>query len=107
MDTYSIYLHILVEHSLAVGSMVHFVIYCQPERNPLMELVKQDIPYLFTYREEIPIWQAILAKYICVTITFVWNYLDVFIVTISIGLSTLFQLFNEELEQAKGKVSQH
>lgn len=84
--------------------MIHFVINCQTDKDAMVELVKQDIPYLFTYKEKIPIWQAIAAKYVCVTVTFVWNFLDIFIMTISVGLSTSFQLYNEELEQAKGKV---
>lgn len=36
---------------------------------------------------------------------FVWNYLDVFIMMISIGLSSHFELLNTELERRKREVN--
>lgn len=50
--------------------MIHFVINCQADKDPMVELVKQDIPYLFTYRDEIPIWQALAAKFVGVTVVY-------------------------------------
>lgn len=39
-----------------------------------------------------------------ITATFVWNYLDIFITMMSMGLSTLFKQLNNELEQTKNEV---
>lgn len=45
-------------------------------------------------------WIALLMCFINENATFIWNYTDVFIMIMSIGLSTHFKLLNIELEQA-------
>ncbi|XP_055326858.1 gustatory receptor for sugar taste 64f-like [Sitodiplosis mosellana] len=59
-----------------------------------------EVPHLFFHTEKkYLIWEAICFKFLSVITTFVWNFLDVFIMVISIGLSTQFRLFNFELRQ--------
>lgn len=95
---------ISVEHILHNASQVHYVLTCEKSKNPLLEHVNYDVPHLFTGAEEISIVQAIFAKSISISVTFVWSYLDIFIMTIGIALTSQFKLFNDELNRAKGEV---
>lgn len=83
---------------------MHYVLTCEKSKNPLLEHVNYDVPHLFTGAEEISIVQAIFAKSISISVTFVWSYLDIFIMTIGIALTSQFKLFNDELNRAKGEV---
>lgn len=83
-----------VGHFLYVGSLFHII---TSERDPLTAVVKFSVPYMFTSAEFVPIWGAFLVEIISITTTFVWNYSDAFILLISIGLTTQFQSFNDEL----------
>lgn len=89
---------ILVGHFLYVGSLFHIM---TSEGDPLTQIVKFSVPYMFTSASVVPIWGAVLIEYISITTTFVWNYSDVFILLISIGLSTQFELFNDELMETQ------
>lgn len=95
---------ISVEHILYNASQVHYVLTCEKSKNPLLEHVNFDVPHLFTDAEGISIAQVIFAKSISISVTFVWSYLDIFIMTIGIALTSQFELFNDELNQAKGEV---
>lgn len=88
-----------VEYSLSVGSGFHFILTCTTGKDPITEITKRKVPYLFTNYDIIPIY-ALPINLISITTTFVWNFLDVFIMVISLGLSTEFQLFNTELKEA-------
>lgn len=93
-----------VEHSLSDGSVLHFVMKCDPGKDPFTELVKSNVPYLITSDDRISVWLAFLINLINVFATFVWNFLDIFIMIVSIGLSTHFKYLNNELEQTKFEV---
>lgn len=97
--------HISVEHTLCVVSHVHYILTCQRGKDPILEHINRYIPFLYTNADRIPIPEAILVKSISIIVTFVWNYLDVFIMTIGIALSFQFKLYNDDLERAKGGVS--
>lgn len=62
------------------------------------------------YVNELYVWPTRVAYYFFVMIrgTFIWSYVDVFIMMISIGLVNLFKQLNNEfkrnIEQAKFKV---
>lgn len=71
--------------------------------DPYKELLIVQSP-LGNFTEPIPIWIVACAKCINISATFIWNYTDVFITTISLGLSTQFQIFNAEVDRAKDKV---
>lgn len=83
---------------------MHFVLVCETNKDPMTELVRVQGPHMFTLTEYTSVWKVFCAKFINITSTFVWNYLDTFIMTISIALSTQFELFNNELIQAKHEV---
>lgn len=93
---------IAVEHSLSVGSTFHFIITRFDDKDPVTEVIKRKVPYLFESSDNIPVWEAIFIDLISITATVMWNYVDVFIMSISLGLSTQFKLFNAELKEAQG-----
>lgn len=74
---------------------------CQRERETIIGLVESNVPYI----DHIPIWAAFFINFINISATFVWNFMDIFIIVISIGLSTNFELINKELESANIDVS--
>lgn len=83
--------------------MLHFVTTVDSEQDPLTFIVENSVPYTFstTQTQSISIWMAIPINFISITSTFVWNYLDALILIISIGLSTLFELFNDQLMETQ------
>lgn len=75
-----------------------------PDKNPFEELFKTQLPYVFTYTK-FTWWKAIIAKWFNIILTFVWSYTDLFVILLSIGLSTLYEQINCDLEHCRGKVS--
>lgn len=57
-----------------------------------------------TSSDRIPIWVAMIIYFMNLCATFVWSYMDVFIMMISVGIATLFKLLNNELKQAQFEV---
>lgn len=101
----NVFFIVSVEHLIADGSVLHFVLKCHKEQDPMTELAKHNVPHLITYAEHVPLWLAICINFINISSTFVWNFLDIFIMIISKGLSTHFKLLNHELQQASFEVA--
>lgn len=74
-----------------------------PQKDPLQELFLVQIPLIFTLTE-LTWWNAILSKWFNIVVTFVWNFMDLFIIVISIGLISQLRQINVDLQLAKGKV---
>jgi hypothetical protein len=51
------------------------------------------------------LFRVFFAEYMNITFTFVWSFLDLFIILISIAIAAKFQKINERLEFFKGRVS--
>lgn len=49
---------------------------------------------------------VIWAEYMNISFTFTWNFIDLFIIIISIGIASKFKKINTRLEFVKGRVSQ-
>lgn len=83
--------------------MFHFITTTDSEQDPLTFIMENSVPYTIssTQTQSVSIWLAVPINFISITTTFVWNYLDAFILIISIGLSTLFQLFNDKLMETQ------
>lgn len=92
---------VLVEHSLSVGSTYHFTITCFDDKDPVTEVIRRKVPYILNSDDKIPFWLAIFIDMISITATVIWNYVDVFIMLVSIGLSAQFKMFNTELKEAR------
>jgi len=50
-------------------------------------------------------FMAVFTSVVSIISTFYWSYADIFVMVISIALSSRFRLLNVHLKQAKGKVS--
>lgn len=50
-------------------------------------------------------FMAVFTSVVSIISTFYWSFADVFVMLISIALSSRFRLLNFHLKQAKGKVS--
>lgn len=75
-----------VEYCLFVGVSIKFNIYLPLEINSFLG------------------YKAILIYYLSVKAAFVWNFIDIFIMIIGIGLTIHFKVLNHELELAKHEV---
>lgn len=70
------------------------------EKYTVTEFLWSLVPNLVPQSDALPMWIALLMCFINENATFIWNYLDIFIMIIGLGLSTHFKLLNIELEQA-------
>lgn len=91
---------IVVEHLLCIAATVHSIAIYHSDKDVLTELVRSLVPHLVPQSEPLPIFVALLICYINESATFVWNFLDIFIMIVGIGLATHFQLFNYQLKHA-------
>lgn len=64
-------------------------------------IASNELFYVFAYSH----WLAWLAKFLNILSTFIWNYMDVFVMIVSIGLSSKFRQLNDNLLKFKGMVS--
>lgn len=93
----------LAEHILNAISIAYFAKVCLHKDDLLREIFQVQISHflmVFPYSW----WSAIIGKFVNVVATFCWNYMDLFIMMISVGLSTRFKQINEDLQRNKGKV---
>lgn len=90
---------IAVEHLLSIGAVSKTIIIYHSDKDFVTELISNLVPHLVPENELLPS-SALLICVIVESATFVWNFLDIFIMIISVGLSTHFELFNHELEEA-------
>lgn len=97
------YKFILVEHILSMYSFLYYSMNCLEQNDPLNELLKTTLPELFSL-VEYSTWLAILGKFLNVSSTFAWNYMDLFVMLISLGLSSRFKQINDDLQRVKGAV---
>lgn len=91
---------IAVEHLLCIGATVHSTVIYHSDKDIFTELIRSLVPHLVPQNEPLPIFLAAVICYINESATFVWNFLDIFIMVVGFGLSTHFKLLNDELEKA-------
>lgn len=70
---------------------------------PIRTLFEAQISQLFAVTSFSP-WKAFIGKVINVIATFLWTYMDLFVILISLGLSSRFNQLNADLDQIKEKV---
>lgn len=49
-------------------------------------------------------WSVLWAEYMNVSMTFQWNFVDLFIMILSLSIATKFKMLNERLSYFKGRV---
>lgn len=80
------------------------VVELEKDEDPYTEVIDIQAPLWEHNNDPYPLWAMICAKCINIIATFTFNYMYVFDTIISIGLSTLFKLFNAEIIRAKSEV---
>lgn len=95
-----------VEHILNIVSIVHTANQCvthRPNADPIKDFFMTQLSPLFAYTSYAS-WKAFFGKVLNVISTFLWSFTDVFLILMSIGLTTLFKQLNKDLMKFKGKV---
>lgn len=78
----------------------HFITSSHPEKDPIIALINKNQPGIFASDDYLPLPVACFIKLISMYAVFTWNYLDAFIMVLSVGLSANFKLINDKLERA-------
>jgi len=93
----------LSEHLLSIISVLHFANYCPARKDPIESYLFSASSQIFFVADYSPLL-AILGKIQNVLLTFGWSYMDIFVMIIGIGLSTLFERVCKEMERNLEKV---
>ena len=94
---------IAVEHLLNIISLVYNTSKCNTQKEPIEIFFLAHLQHIF-YFTRYSLSKAFLAKYINCIATFVWTYMDLFVIIVSAGLTYRFNQINDSLMQIKGKV---
>lgn len=94
----------LFEHLLSLANNVNTATMCKFTNDPMEAYFKQAFPQFYAFFN-VNYLNGIFLQILNLFCTFMWNYLDNFIVLISLGLITQFRHFNSYLHSCKGKVS--
>ncbi|XP_058975798.1 gustatory receptor 5a for trehalose [Musca domestica] len=92
----------LTEHLLSTISAIHFANYCPATSDPIESFFRNVVDQVFLVFNYSP-WLAWLGKIENILLTFGWTYMDVFVLIIGIGLSSMFKRIKRQMEQHKGQ----
>lgn len=93
-----------VEHMLSIISDIYYSHLCDPnQEDPIKNYFSSELKPLFMYLEFRP-EIAIFGKFVNICTTFLWSYMDLFVMLIGVGLSSRFRQINECLMSHKGEV---
>ncbi|XP_036337263.1 gustatory receptor 5a for trehalose-like [Rhagoletis pomonella] len=93
----------LTEHLLSTISAIHFANYCPSRNDPIESYFMSVVSQIFFVLDYSP-WLAWVGKILNVLMTFGWSYMDVFLMIIGIGLSSLFGQVQSSLHRVRGQV---
>uniref|UniRef100_A0A1I8QER6 Gustatory receptor n=1 Tax=Stomoxys calcitrans TaxID=35570 RepID=A0A1I8QER6_STOCA len=92
----------LTEHLLSTISAIHFANYCPATKDPIESYFLNVVSQIFFIFDYSP-WLAWLGKIQNVLMTFGWTYMDVFVLIIGIGLSSMLKRVGHHLESYVGQ----
>lgn len=102
-STHFISCFFIVEHILNMISIWYYSANCLNQSEPAKELLKANLSQLFQF-VEFSYWSAFIGKIVNISATFAWNYMDLFVMVISLGFSSRFKQINDDLHRIKGEV---
>lgn len=76
---------------------------CRSIEDPMKRLIVAQLPHVFLCTNY-NTFKALVAKSINILATFVWSYTDLFLMIISVGISSCFKQINDSLMLHKEKV---
>lgn len=86
-----------------IVSIVYYSKKCLNQNEPVEEFFKANLSQLFNFVPYSP-WIAFVGQLVNVAATFAWNYMDLFVMMISLGLTSRFRQINDDLQRIKGEV---
>ncbi|XP_073836402.1 gustatory receptor for sugar taste 64f-like isoform X1 [Musca autumnalis] len=92
----------LAEHLLSVTQAIYYAARCGTTSDPVKNfllITNEHLFYIFPYSYLLG-W---FGRLLIIISTFIWNYMAVFVMLISIGLTCLFKQINDNLEKFKNK----
>ncbi|XP_055373552.1 uncharacterized protein LOC129606930 [Condylostylus longicornis] len=92
----------MTEHILNMISLVHYANYCPNANDPIESFFRSQLSHIFHFFEYDPAL-AIYGKILNIFLTFGWNFMDAFIMIISVGLKARFKQINDNLERYRGQ----
>lgn len=84
-------------------SAINYSAFCNETNDPIQNfflLTNDEIFYVLDYSPTLAMWGKLQNFYS----TFIWNYMDIFVMVISIGLASKFRQLNDNLLTFKGMV---
>ncbi|XP_043500327.1 gustatory receptor for sugar taste 64f-like [Polistes fuscatus] len=95
----------LIEHTLSILKGFSYASNCAKYRGDsdiVAEYFESQFPQVFT-RKTYSLWKAILVDTVNILSTFSWNFVDLFLILVSMALADQFQQLNSRLNSIKGK----
>ncbi|XP_058448772.1 gustatory receptor for sugar taste 64e-like [Malaya genurostris] len=92
----------LMEHLISIISAVYYSPNCPEIPDPLDKFMKTNFIFIFHFFKYSKL-RGFFVKLINVISTFVWSYVDLFVIVVSIGLSHCYKRINEFLMEHKRK----
>ncbi|KAI4488148.1 hypothetical protein M0804_004996 [Polistes exclamans] len=95
----------LIEHTLSILKGFSYATNCAKYRGDsdiVAEYFESQFPQVFS-RKTYSLWKAILVDTVNILSTFSWNFVDLFLILVSMALADQFQQLNSRLNSVKGK----
>ena len=91
---------------MSIATNIYIANSCPNVDDKVRAVFKQQFSPMF-FVTPYSLAKALVARYILSVGTFTWNYMDCFVILISVGLSQHFKMLNKELRILKGKARTH
>ncbi|KAH8297548.1 hypothetical protein KR054_002775 [Drosophila jambulina] len=91
----------VAEHILSMVSAINYASFCNRTADPIQNYflrTNDEIFFVVSYSTPLALW----GKFQNVYSTFIWNYMDMFVMIVSIGLAAKFRQLNDDLRNFKG-----
>ncbi|XP_043675729.1 gustatory receptor 5a for trehalose-like [Vespula pensylvanica] len=95
----------MIEHTLSVLKGFSYAMTCVKYRSDsdvIAEYFESQFPQVFS-QMSYSLWKAILVDIINMLSTFSWNFVDLFLILVSMALADQFQQLNSRLNSVRGK----
>ncbi|KAL2714282.1 LOW QUALITY PROTEIN: gustatory receptor for sugar taste 64f-like isoform X1 [Vespula squamosa] len=95
----------MIEHTLSILKGFSYATTCAKYRSDsdvIAEYFQSQFPQVFS-RMSYSLWKAILVDIVNMLSTFSWNFVDLFLILVSMALADQFQQLNSRLNSVRGK----
>ncbi|KAJ8733782.1 hypothetical protein PYW07_014333 [Mythimna separata] len=95
----------LVDHAMSIGSNIVHILECREGKvvNVLDEYLRGMSSWLFELNVPFEVWLGMFLEYLNLVNTAAWNYLDIFIVCISLYLTSIMEQINKKIHLTASK----